>query len=142
MALSVLKSRGFAISPSGLNRADPRPLRSMWLLPVIQLALVAALAPVAGIGFGSAAALGLMAGGAAVAIGHALFAWRTAGGGLVLDASSGLTRLIVGLILKWLVIGAALVWALRSTHFEPASVLAGAVLATLAIPFCLSWLRR
>jgi len=142
MRVCSLKFRGFAISLTGLNRADPRLLRTTWLLPAIQLMLAAVLAPVAAWWFGAPAAFGLLAGGASVALGHALFAWRTAGGGLVLSAGSGLARLIVGLILKWLVIGAALVWALRSEHFEPASVLAGAILATLVIPFCLSWLRR
>lgn len=125
-----------------MNRADPRPLRSIWLLPASQLILVAALAPMAFWWGGAASGLGLLAGGSSIAIGHALFAWRAEGRGPVLSAGSGLSRLIVGLLLKWLVIGAALVWALRSQHLAPASVLAGAILATLVIPFCLSWLRR
>lgn len=125
-----------------LNRADQHPQRSIWLLPAIQLLLVALLAPLLAWGVGSAHALGLLAGGAAVALGHVLFAWRALRGGAVLEASGGLIRLIAGMLLKWLAIGAALVWALRFEHFEPTYVLAGAVLATLAIPFCLFWLRR
>jgi len=142
--LYVLQSRGFAISfmQTAPKRAEAQPPRSIWLLPLIQVLLVLLPAPLLVWAAGPAQALGLLAGGAAVALGQVLYLWRTERGGKVLEAGKGLARLITGMLLKWLAIAAALVWALRSDHFEPAYVLAGAVLATLVHPFCLSWLRR
>ena len=70
------------------------------------------------------AALSAAVGGGAVALGSALMAWRSFGGG-VHGGMIALARLFGGLALKWLVIVAALYIALARLGLPPLPLLAG-----------------
>lgn len=79
----------------------------------------------------SRAAFGALLGGAAVALGSALMAWRAFGGG-VTGAGAMLLRIVGGLALKWLVIVGALYLALARLELPPVPLLAGLCAALAA----------
>lgn len=88
------------------------------------------------------AALGFLAGAAAIALGQAVYAWRTALRTPVVPAGRALSRLLMGSLLKWLVIGAGLVLAMTAAGLPARYVMAGALAACLAYLICLPWLLR
>jgi F0F1-type ATP synthase assembly protein I len=80
---------------------------------------------------GTDAALSALMGGGAVTAGSALMAWRAFAGG-VSGAGPALVRLFGGLALKWLVIVAALYFALARFALPPLPLLAGLCAALVA----------
>jgi F0F1-type ATP synthase assembly protein I len=80
---------------------------------------------------GTDAALSALMGGGAVTAGSALMAWRAFAGG-VSGAGPALVRLFGGLALKWLVIVAALYFALARFALPPLPLLAGVCAALVA----------
>lgn len=101
--------------------------RRIVLLQAIVTGAVAAAFLVAG----GRAALGAACGGFAVALGGALMAWRTLGGG-VAGAGTALLRLAGGLAMKWAAIVLVLYLALAKWALDPLAVLSG-VIAALAV---------
>lgn len=88
------------------------------------------------------AAVAFLAGAAVIALGYAVFGWRTALRSPIAPAGRAFLRLIVGALLKWLVIGAGLAWAMTSAGWPAEFVLGGALSAFLAYVICLPWLLR
>jgi hypothetical protein len=105
-----------------------------------------------GLAVGVAAALaGLVAGGpAAVAAGLAgaamcLGTWlaaRVALGGVVQRAGAAFGRLLAGLALKWLSVGAGLALVLGPLQLPALPALAGVVVAVVVFPVATNWLGR
>lgn len=91
---------------------------------VLAQALCAALVAGGCLLLGPRAALSAAIGGGAVVLGSALMAWRSFAGG-VHGGMVALGRLLGGLALKWLVIGAALYIALARLGLPPLPLLAG-----------------
>jgi hypothetical protein len=115
---------------------------SAWLLPLGQLVIGLSAAIVTGVIAGWPAARAVAVGVAVMAVGYALFGWRTQARPGVVSAQRAFARLLVGSVLKWLTIGAGLVLAMSSGQFDPQFVLVGALSAFLAYLICLPWLLR
>ncbi|MCB1561482.1 MAG: ATP synthase subunit I [Xanthomonadales bacterium] len=81
---------------------------------------------------GSREAIAAAVGGAAATLGSALMAWRAVGGG-VASGGAALMRLLGGMALKWLVVMAALYWALAVARLPPGPLLIG-LGAALVVP--------
>lgn len=81
--------------------------------------------------WGAQAGFGALAGGLAMTAGSALAGWGAFAGGV---ASGGvlLGRLLLGTALKWIVVAIGLYLAIAVWRLPPVTVLAGAVVATLA----------
>ena len=77
-------------------------------------------------------AIAAVVGGAAAALGSALMALRAVGGGVV-GSGAALMRLLGGMALKWLVVMAALYWALAVARLPPGPLLVG-LGAALVVP--------
>ena len=77
-------------------------------------------------------AIAAVVGGTAAALGSALMAWRAVGGGVV-GSGAALMRLLGGMALKWLVVLAALYWALAVARLPPGPLLVG-LGAALVVP--------
>lgn len=88
------------------------------------------------------AALAFLTGAVVIALGYAVFGWRTALRPAIVPAGRIFVRLLVGTLLKWLVIGAGLVLAMAGTGLPGEFVLAGALCALLAYLICMPWLLR
>lgn len=124
-----------------MHRLD-RTRRAAYALPLLQSAVgLAGAACTAGFA-GGASAAAFLAGSAAVAAGFAVFGWRTAGRSPVATAGRMFTRLLVGALLKWLVIGAGVALAMASPALPAAFVLAGVLAAFLTYFLSLPWLLR
>lgn len=91
---------------------------------------------------GRDAALAFLAGAGIVALGQAVFGWRTALRAPVVSANRVFLRLWVGALLKWLVIGAGLVAVMTGTGLPGEFVFAGVLGALLTFLLCISWLFR
>ncbi|WP_084695886.1 ATP synthase subunit I [Arenimonas donghaensis] len=126
---------------SYLNRASPPVSPHAHRLPVLQLALGCAAAAIAGAWVGREAALAWLAGAAVIAAAQWVFSWRTELRSRSAPAARMFTRLLLGTVLKWLVVGAGLALAMTN-GLPPAHVLGGALLAALAQIFTLPWLLR
>ncbi len=87
-------------------------------------------------------AIGFLAGAIVIALGHAVFGWRTALRSPVVSAGRAFSRMIVGAALKWLVIGAGLVLAMTAAGWPAEFVLGGALAALLAYVVSIPWLLR
>ena len=86
-------------------------------------------------------ALAWLAGAAVIAAAQWVFSWRTELRSRSAPAVRMFSRLLLGTVLKWLVVGAGLVLAMTN-GLPPAHVLGGASLAALAQIFSLPWLLR
>lgn len=126
---------------SYLNRASPPVSPHAHRLPVFQLALGCAAAGIAAVWAGREAALAWLAGAAVIAAAQWVFSWRTELRSRSAPAVRMFSRLLLGTVLKWLVVGAGLVLAMTN-GLPPAHVLGGASLAALAQIFSLPWLLR
>ncbi len=91
---------------------------------------------------GGLPAAAFLAGAAVIAAGFAIFGWRTSGRSPVAPAWRMFTRLLVGTVLKWLMIGAGLVLAMHVAGLPAQFVLGGALGAFLASMIGLPWLLR
>ena len=80
---------------------------------------------------GPSAALGALAGGAAMTLGSLLAAWGTFSGG-VAGAGMALGRLLLGMAAKWIVVAGGLYLAIAAWKLPALPVLAGAALAAAA----------
>ena len=80
---------------------------------------------------GRSAALGALAGGAAMTLGSLLAAWGAFGGG-VAGAGMALGRLLLGTAAKWIVVIVGLYLAIAVWQLPALPVLAGAALAAAA----------
>jgi F0F1-type ATP synthase assembly protein I len=87
------------------------------------------------------AALGALAGGAAMTLGSLLAALKGFSGG-VATAGVVLGRLLAALALKWLVVVGGLFLAIGVWRLPALPVLAGAVIAALAMLASMNWLAR
>lgn len=114
---------------------------------LIALPLAQVLAGVVGAGLlaglaGWRQAAGFAAGAVVIALGQAVYGWRTVMRPQVVPAGRAFARLWLGSLLKWLVIGAGLATAMAVAALPAGSVLGGALVAYLASLFCLPWLLR
>lgn len=91
---------------------------------------------------GRPGAIGFLAGAIVVALGHAIFGWRTVLRSPVVSAGRAFGRMIVGAALKWLVIGAGLVFSMTAAGWPAGFVLGGALAALLAYVISIPWLLR
>lgn len=80
---------------------------------------------------GSAWALGAAAGGVAIIVGGALYGALALGGGIA-PAAGALSRLVLGLMGKWVVVIAALFFAIAVAKLPPLAVIGGVVVALVA----------
>lgn len=112
------------------------------MLPLVQAAIGLIGAGLLAVLAGGSSAAAFLAGAAVVATGFAAFGWRTAGRSPVAPAGRMFVRLLVGVVLKWLVIGAGLALAMASAALPAGFVLAGALVAFLAYMLSLPWLLR
>jgi ATP synthase protein I len=87
------------------------------------------------------AALGALAGGAAMTLGGLLAALKGFSGG-VTTAGRALWRLMAGLALKWIVVVGVLYLAIAVWRLPALPVLAGAALAAVALMAGMNWLVR
>ena len=106
---------------------------------VVQLAAVAATA-LALLIASPAHALAAALGGGALALGGWLSAWVALGGEAPAAAGLALGRLVTGLVLKWVVLIAALLLGLAVWRLPPAGLVAGVLVALVAQ--ALAMLRR
>jgi hypothetical protein len=90
---------------------------------------------------GRDAALGVLSGGGVLALGSLLAAWKGLAGG-VASAGGALWRLLVALALKWMVVVAGFYLAIAVWQLPPLAVIAGAVIAALAVVANMSWQAR
>jgi F0F1-type ATP synthase assembly protein I len=90
---------------------------------------------------GVEAALGALAGGAAMTLGSLLAALKGFSGG-VATAGVVLWRLVAGLAVKWFVVVGGLYLAIAVWRLPALSVLAGAALAAVAVLASMNWLAR
>ena len=90
---------------------------------------------------GVEAALGALVGGAVMALGSLLAAWKGFSGG-VATAGVVLWRLLVGLALKWCVIVGGLYLAIGVWRLPAVPVLAGVIVAAVAAMAGINWLAR
>ena len=131
-----------------LQQPEPRhPRIDPTRRAALRLPMVQGLVGITGAGVLAAVAGGLPAvaflGGALViAAGFAIFGWRTSGRSPVAPAGRMFMRLLVGTLLKWLVIGAGLVLAMRGAGLPAEFVLGGALSAFLVSMIGLPWLLR
>lgn len=116
--------------------------RAALALPLAQAGLGLAGSGALALTVGRPAAMAFLAGAAVIALGYAVFGWRTALRSPIAPASRAFLRLIVGALLKWLVIGAGLALAMTAADWPTEFVLGGAVSAFLAYVICLPWLLR
>lgn len=91
---------------------------------------------------GALPAAAYLAGAVVIAAGFAMFGWRTSGRSPVAPAGRVFLRLLAGSALKWLVIGAGLVLAMRGAGLPAGFVLGGALSAALVSMVGLPWLIR
>lgn len=91
--------------------------------------------------YGRDAALGVLSGGGVLALGSLLAAWKGLAGG-VASAGGALWRLLVALALKWMVVVAGFYLAIAMWQLPPLAVIAGAVIAALAVVANMSWQAR
>ena len=91
---------------------------------------------------GRPGAIGFLAGAIVVAMGYAIYGWRTVMRSPVVHATRAFGRLLVGSALKWLVIGAGLALAMTVTGWPAGFVLGGALAALLAYLISIAWLLR
>lgn len=91
---------------------------------------------------GALPAAAYLAGAVVIAAGFAMFGWRTSGRSPVAPAGRVFLRLLAGSVLKWLVIGAGLVLAMRGAGLPAGFVLGGALSAALVSMVGLPWLIR
>lgn len=124
-----------------MNRASRPVTPQALLLPLCELAVGCAGAAIAAALVGGGAALALLAGAAVIAAAQLVFSWRTDLRSHSATAHRMFGRLLLGMVLKWLVIGAGLAIAMTQ-GLDPAYVLGGALLAFLAYLICLPWLLR
>jgi hypothetical protein len=128
--------------PNPINtRLDPTR-RAALRLPVVQAAVGVVGAGVLALATGALPAVAWLAGAVVIAAGFAMFGWRTAGRSPVAPAGRMFLRLMLGSVLKWLVIGAGLVLAMRGTDLPAGFVLGGALSAALVSMVGLPWLIR
>lgn len=80
---------------------------------------------------GSAWSLAALAGGGAIAAGGALYGVLALGGGIA-PAAGALSRLVLGLLAKWVVVVATLFIAIAVAKLPPLAVIGGAVVALVA----------
>lgn len=136
--LGALKppSNNAPMHPTGTRRGNA------FVLPLGQagVGLVGALLVLA-VG-GAAAAAAFAVGAAVIAVGHAMFDWRTVLRSPVVPAQRAFARLLLGSGLKWLVIGAGLALAMTRPGWPAEFVLGGALAVYLAYVICLPWLIR
>lgn len=125
----------------GISRPDPTR-RAALRLPLVQGAVGLTGAGVLAMVVGGLPAAAFLAGATVIAAGFAAFAWRTAGRSPVAPAGRMFTRLLVGTVLKWLVIGAGLVLAMNGAGLPATFVLGGALTAFLVSMIGLPWLLR
>lgn len=111
-------------------------------LPLAQIGIGLAGAGTLALTVSRFAAIAFLAGAAVIALGYAVFGWRTAARAPIAPAGRAFLRLIVGALLKWLVIGAGLALAMTTTGWPAEFVLGGALSAFLAYVMCLPWLLR
>ncbi len=83
--------------------------------------------------FGFHQGLGVFSGTVSVALGSAVFAWLTLGGG-IRSATSIFRSMMLGMVLRWGVIVALLYVAIALLKFDGLAVIAGVGLALLALP--------
>lgn len=88
---------------------------------------------------GRDAALGALAGGAAMTLGSALAAWGAFAGG-VAGAGVALGRLLLGMAAKWMVVVVGMFVAIAVLHLPALPVIAGAALAAAAFLAAAKWL--
>lgn len=132
-----------ALQPPNHDKSRPdRTRRAAFLLPLVQAAIGLIGAGLLAVLAGGSSAAAFLAGAAVVAVGFAAFGWRTAGRSPVAPAGRMFVRLLVGVVLKWLVIGAGLALAMASAALPAGFVLAGALVAFLAYMLSLPWLLR
>lgn len=91
---------------------------------------------------GGSPAVAFLVGAVVIAMGFAMFGWRTSGRSPVAPAGRMFMRLLVGTLLKWLVIGAGLVLAMNGADLPAEFVLGGALSAFLVSMIGLPWLLR
>ncbi len=108
---------------------------------MVQAAVGATGAGVLAMAARGAPALAFLAGAAVIASGFAVYGWRTSGRSPVAPAGRMFSRLLVGSVLKWLVIGAGLAMAM-GVGLAAEFVLGGALCAFLVSLFGLPWLLR
>lgn len=132
-----------ALQPPKHDKSRPdRTRRAAFLLPLVQAAIGLIGAGLLAVFAGGSSAAAFLAGAAVVATGFAAFGWRTAGRSPVAPAGRMFIRLLVGVVLKWGVIGAGLALAMASAALPAGFVLAGALVAFLAYMLSLPWLLR
>lgn len=101
---------------------------------VLLQAVATSLAALVCLPFGGSAALGALAGGAAMTLGSALAAWGAFAGGVV-GAEAAFGRLLLGVAAKWIVVAAGLYLAIAVWKLPAPPVLAGAALAAAGLLF-------
>ncbi|TXH67341.1 MAG: hypothetical protein E6Q88_10635 [Lysobacteraceae bacterium] len=105
---------------------------------VLFQAVTTLLAALACLLFGADAAMGVLAGGAAMAIGSLIAAWGAFAGG-VTGAGMALGRLLLGVAAKWIVVVAGLYLAIAVWKLPALPVLAGAAVSAAAMLFVVSF---
>ena len=115
--------------------------RRLALRTVTLQAAVTLVAALVALLYGREAALGMLSGGGTLALGSLLAAWKGLAGG-VGSAGGALWRLLVALALKWIVVVAGFYLAIAVWHLPPLAVIAGAVIAALAVVANMSWQAR
>jgi hypothetical protein len=100
---------------------------------MLQLAAGVLAATVAGLVWGAAQAGGALVGASAAAVGTVGMARLALGGGIQ-PARVIYLRMLVGMLVKWLLVGVLLWLAMARWRFPPLAVLAGLALAMLAFP--------
>lgn len=125
----------------GTNRPDS-DRRAALVLPLAQIVVGLVGAGMIAWLAERADALAFLVGAVVIALGYAVFGWRTALRSPLVPAGLVFVRLIVGALLKWLVIGAGLALAMAVAGLPGEFVLAGALCALLAYLICIPWLLR
>lgn len=123
------------------TRPDPTR-RAALRLPLAQAAAGVVGAGVLALAAGALPAVAYLAGAVVIAAGFAMFGWRTSGCSPAAPAGRMFLRLLAGSALKWLVIGAGLVLAMRGAGLPAGFVLGGALSAALVSMVGLPWLIR
>ena len=123
------------------TRPDPTR-RAALRLPLVQAGVGMIGAGVLALATGALPAVAWLAGAAVIAAGYAMYGWRTSGRSPVAPAGRMFLRLMLGSVLKWLVIGAGLVLAMRGAGLPAGFVLGGALSAALVSMVGLPWLIR
>lgn len=129
-------------TPYGTTRFSDPARRGAYVLPLAQIGIGLVGSGLLAWGNSRPSALAFLAGAAVIAMGYAVFGWRTGLRSMLVPAERAFARLLLGSLLKWLLIGAGLATAMTTQGLPAEFVLGGALAAYLAYILCLPWLLR